>query len=124
MQSSSGSNSIEHTADQPSEAELDDGDITSGIPASAVGLRAVHTSDSTGSNTEDVVELPSDPPVLPVSIIQLIRHKADPMSESNSLADDSTSLFLVRFEPTQQCPRQPSKGDLTVPVQSPLHVMR
>jgi len=80
--------------DQKCEAKLDDGDITSGIPASAVGQHAAYTSNSTGSNTKDDVKRPPDPPVLPISDVQLIRHKADPMSESNSQAGEPVTRAI------------------------------
>jgi len=76
-------------SNRPVEVKLDDGDVTDGFPAGAVGLQAESTpSDPTRSSSEDHGELPPVSPVVPVSDVQLMRPKADGISASISQAGE------------------------------------
>jgi len=69
---------------RPVKVKFDVGDVTNELPASAVGLRAERVLiDSTGSNPENHVGLPSVSPV-----VRLMRPRADGVSASISQAGE------------------------------------
>jgi len=113
--------------DRSVRVKFDDGDVTNEPPASAVGLQAKHTpADSTGSNPEDHVGIPSLSPVIPISDVQLMRPVADGISASISQAGEP-SFCEVQADTgmsASNCDRRPDDDDLYYLSDEEIHIIQ